>query len=184
MHDTFARLGSSLARILTNRDHSQDHILVQLVLQGISLSVSPAPYPLSVPHFLRSQIRYSDIIGWPLQVLFFYLVQITPNLVIAKTSTHIVKMVFSHTPAYRCQVSSLIEYSTAELTDTILGRSSGILLITVCISYATPSPTASLSSSSYITTSTASPGYPNAKLPKTSLLSLFRGSAARLVRLF
>jgi hypothetical protein len=89
---------------------------------------------------------------------------------IARTSSHIVKMVFSHTPAYRYQVSSLIEYSTAELTDTVLGRSSGILLITVCISYATPSPTASLSSSSHITTSTASPGYLNAKLPKTSLL--------------
>lgn len=34
MHDTSARLGPNLARILANRDHSQDPILVQLALQG------------------------------------------------------------------------------------------------------------------------------------------------------
>ncbi|KAG5715055.1 hypothetical protein E4T56_gene15271, partial [Termitomyces sp. T112] len=34
MHDTSSRLGPNLARILSNRDHSQDPILVQLALQG------------------------------------------------------------------------------------------------------------------------------------------------------
>lgn len=34
LQDTSARLGPSLARILSNRDHSQDPILVQLALQG------------------------------------------------------------------------------------------------------------------------------------------------------
>jgi len=34
MHETSSRLGPNLARILSNRDHSQDPILVQLALQG------------------------------------------------------------------------------------------------------------------------------------------------------
>ncbi|KAG6867706.1 hypothetical protein C0993_012073 [Termitomyces sp. T159_Od127] len=34
MHDTSSRLGPNLSRILSNRDHSQDPILVQLALQG------------------------------------------------------------------------------------------------------------------------------------------------------
>jgi len=34
MHDTSARLGQNLARILANRDHSLDPVLVQLALQG------------------------------------------------------------------------------------------------------------------------------------------------------
>jgi len=34
MHETSSRVGSNLARILSNRDHSQDPILVQLALQG------------------------------------------------------------------------------------------------------------------------------------------------------
>lgn len=34
MHDTSARIGHNFARILANRDHSQDPILVQLALQG------------------------------------------------------------------------------------------------------------------------------------------------------
>lgn len=34
MHDTSARIGPNFARILANRDHSQDPILVQLALQG------------------------------------------------------------------------------------------------------------------------------------------------------
>jgi hypothetical protein len=42
-HDTSARLGPNLARILGNRDHSQDPILVQLALQGcLSLCIMRA----------------------------------------------------------------------------------------------------------------------------------------------
>ena len=43
MHDTSARLGPNLARMLANRDHSQDPILVQLALQGcLTLCVTRA----------------------------------------------------------------------------------------------------------------------------------------------
>lgn len=43
MHETSARLGPNLARILSNRDHSQDPILVQLALQGcVSMAIARA----------------------------------------------------------------------------------------------------------------------------------------------
>jgi hypothetical protein len=54
---------------------------------------------------------------------------------IARTSIY--KMAFTHTSAYLCNVSHLIEYSTTELTDTVFRLSSDILLITGCISYVT-----------------------------------------------
>jgi hypothetical protein len=43
MHDTSSRLGPNLTRILSNRDHSQDPILVQLALQGcVSICITRA----------------------------------------------------------------------------------------------------------------------------------------------
>jgi hypothetical protein len=41
MHETSSRVGPNLARILSNRDHSQDPILVQLALQGcVSMAIA------------------------------------------------------------------------------------------------------------------------------------------------
>lgn len=43
MHDTSSRIGPNLTRILANRDHSQDPILVQLALQGcVTLCIARA----------------------------------------------------------------------------------------------------------------------------------------------
>jgi hypothetical protein len=43
MHETSSRLGPNLARVLSNRDHSQDPILVQLALQGcVSMAIASA----------------------------------------------------------------------------------------------------------------------------------------------
>ncbi|KAF9004080.1 hypothetical protein BDQ17DRAFT_1355496 [Cyathus striatus] len=44
MHDTSSRIGQAFTRILANRDHTHDPILVQLALQGCSDSVLGAIY--------------------------------------------------------------------------------------------------------------------------------------------
>ncbi|KXN80756.1 hypothetical protein AN958_07864, partial [Leucoagaricus sp. SymC.cos] len=144
MHDTSARLGPNLARILTNRDHSQDSILVQLALQGCltlcitrTLSSFCVGFP-SKSDSLLHQIYHRMALAEP---------QPTSSKWRALTHQHIYAM-----------YPSLTEYSISELTDTILRWSSDIFLIAGCHSYeqqstSTPSlppasPTTSLSSTS------------------------------------
>ncbi|XP_006459604.1 hypothetical protein AGABI2DRAFT_191514 [Agaricus bisporus var. bisporus H97] len=140
MHDTSARLGSSLARILANRDHSQDPILVQLALQGClticitrALSTFCVGFP-SKSDSLLHQIYHRMALAEP---------QPTSSKWRSLTHQHIHAM-----------YPTLIEYSTTELTDTIFRWSSDILLISGCISYTPSSSTPSLSSSSSSSSST------------------------------
>ncbi|KAF9447410.1 hypothetical protein P691DRAFT_123621 [Macrolepiota fuliginosa MF-IS2] len=137
MHDTSARIGPNLARILANRDHSQDPILVQLALQGCltlcitrALSTFCVGFP-SKSDGLLHQIYHRMALAEP---------QPTSSKWRALTHQHIHAM-----------YPTLTEYSITELTDTILRWSADIFLIAGCLTYEMPQNHARTASSSSLT---------------------------------
>ncbi|KAF5359507.1 hypothetical protein D9756_003549 [Leucocoprinus leucothites] len=144
MHDTSARLGPNLARILSNRDHSQDPILVQLALQGcLTLCITRALSSFCVGFPSKSdsllhQIYHRMALAEP---------QPTSSKWRALTHQHLHAM-----------YPSLTEYSISELTDTILRWSSDIFLIAGCLTYESSSTSASttpLSSTTAVSSNTS-----------------------------
>ncbi|TFK36652.1 hypothetical protein BDQ12DRAFT_653955 [Crucibulum laeve] len=115
MHDTSARIGTNMARIIANRDHSQDPILVQLALQGcLSLCIARALSAFCVGFPSKSDAVLAGIYSH----IHLAEPQPTSSKWRALTHTHIHSM-----------YPSLTDYSTTELADTILRWSSDIFLI-------------------------------------------------------
>lgn len=125
MHETSSRLGPNLARILSNRDHSQDPILVQLALQGcVSTAIARA---LS-----------SFCIGFPAKS-DTVLSQVYSRMAVAEpqpTSSKWRALTHRHIQAL---YPTLADHAINDLCDTILRWSSDIFIIAGCQSYETAS---------------------------------------------
>ena len=107
MHDTSARLGPNLARILANRDHSLDPILVQLALQGcLTLCVTRAlssfcvGFPSKSDSLLHQIHRRMALAGARTRLL-------SPRslyLTMLRAPTNIIKVACAHPSAHSCHV--------------------------------------------------------------------------------
>ncbi|KAF8896438.1 hypothetical protein BD779DRAFT_1668224 [Infundibulicybe gibba] len=124
MHDTSARLGPNLARILSTRDHSQDPILVQLALQGcISACIARALSAFCIGFPSKSDTVLAQI--------FSHMCLAEPQPTSSKwralTHRHIHMM-----------YPSLADYAINELCETIFRWSSDIFIVAGCSSYENP----------------------------------------------
>ncbi|TFK70335.1 hypothetical protein BDN72DRAFT_766659 [Pluteus cervinus] len=130
MHDTSARLGPNLSRILSNRDHSQDPILVQLAIQGcIATCISRA-----LSSFCMGYPSKSDAI----------ISQIYAHMRLAEpqpTSSRWRALAHKH---IHTLYPTLTDYATGDLAETIFRWSSDIFIIAGCSSYDSASPRDSL----------------------------------------
>ncbi|KAF5372763.1 hypothetical protein D9615_010104 [Tricholomella constricta] len=121
MHDTSSRLGQNLARVLSNRDHSQDPILVQLALQGcVSVCITRA-----LTSFCMGFPSKSDTM----------LFQIYSRIALAEpqpTSSKWRALAHRHLHNIHPQ---LADHAINDLCDTILRWSADIFIIAGCLSY-------------------------------------------------
>lgn len=118
MHDTSARIGPNLTRILSNRDHSQDPILVQLALQScVSLCIARA--------FTSFCIGLPSKSDGVLSQIYARMRGSEPQPTASKWRA----LAHAHVHAI---YPTLTEYSINELSDTILRWTADIFLITGC----------------------------------------------------
>lgn len=118
MHDTSARIGPNLTRILSNRDHSQDPILVQLALQScVSLCIARA--------FTSFCIGLPSKSDGVLSQIYARMRASEPQPTASKWRA----LAHAHVHAI---YPTLTEYSINELSDTILRWTADIFLITGC----------------------------------------------------
>ncbi|KAG5651298.1 hypothetical protein H0H81_009151 [Sphagnurus paluster] len=121
MHDTSSRVGPNLARVLSNRDHSQDPILVQLALQGcVSICITRAlnSFCMGFP------VKSDNLLG-----------QIYSRMALAEpqpTSSKWRALAHRHLHSIHPQ---LAEHAVIDLSDTILRWSADIFIIAGCLSY-------------------------------------------------
>ncbi|KAG6919192.1 hypothetical protein DXG01_008490 [Tephrocybe rancida] len=121
MHDTSSRLGPNLSRILSNRDHSQDPILVQLALQGcVSMCITRA-----LSSFCMGFSSKSDTV----------ISQIYSRIALAEAqSTSSKWRALAHRQIHNTH-PHLAEQAMNDLCDTILRWSADIFTIAGCLSY-------------------------------------------------
>ncbi|KAF8071764.1 hypothetical protein FPV67DRAFT_895932 [Lyophyllum atratum] len=121
MHDTSSRLGPNFARILSNRDHSQDPILVQLALQGcVSICITRALASFCMGFPAKPDTMFSQIYSR------ISLAEHQP------TSSKWRALAHRHIHSLHPQ---LAEHSINDLCDTILRWSADIFIIAGCLSY-------------------------------------------------
>ncbi|RDB26122.1 hypothetical protein Hypma_006781 [Hypsizygus marmoreus] len=127
MHDTSSRLGPNFARILSNRDHSQDPILVQLALQGcVTICITRALAAFCMGFAAKSDTVLSQIYSR------MFMTEPQPTSSKWRALTH--RQIHVAYP-------QLVEYSINDLCDTILRWSSDIFIIAGCLSYETTTAT-------------------------------------------
>ncbi len=109
MHDTTSRLGPKFARILSNRDHSQDPLLVQWALQGsIALCIARAltafclGFPTDADSIL-SQIYKRMSLAGTFSLLFRHASHADIR---TRTSTDLIQMACSHSQEHSCRISN------------------------------------------------------------------------------
>ncbi|KAG6832782.1 hypothetical protein H0H92_009400 [Tricholoma furcatifolium] len=121
MHDTSSRLGPNLSRVLSNRDHSQDPILVQLALQGcVSVCITRALSSFCMGYPSKSDTVISQI--------YSHIVMAEPQPTSSKWRALAHRHIHSINP-------QLAEQSVNDLADTILRWSADIFTIAGCVSY-------------------------------------------------
>lgn len=121
MHDTSSRLGGNLARILSNRDHSQDPILVQLALQGcVSICIIRALASFCIGFSAKADSVLSQLYSK------MVLTEPQPTSSRWRALTH---------RYIRASNPNLAENSISDLSDTILRWSADIFIIAGCSSY-------------------------------------------------
>ncbi|KAF8653602.1 hypothetical protein AX16_003846 [Volvariella volvacea WC 439] len=115
MHDTSARLGQNLSRNLSNRDHSQDPLLLQLALQGCVI----ACIMKSLSTFCMGSPSKSDLI---LSQIYAHMsvAELQPTTSRWRALTH--RHLHSLYP-------TLADYAVNELTESILRWASDICIV-------------------------------------------------------
>lgn len=133
IHDTNTRIGPNMTRILSNRDHSQDPLLVQLALQGcVSLCIARALNSFCIGFPSKSDAVLGQLYN------HMHLTEPQPTSAKWRALTH------QHIHAI---YPTLTDYSINELSDTILRWCADIFLIANCHSFSPshtgPSPSSS-----------------------------------------
>lgn len=133
IHDTNTRIGPNMTRILSNRDHSQDPLLVQLALQGcVSLCIARALNSFCIGFPSKSDAVLGQLYN------HMHLTEPQPTSAKWRALTH------QHIHAI---YPTLTDYSINELSDTILRWCADIFLIANCHSFSpshtSPSPSSS-----------------------------------------
>lgn len=103
MHETSSRLGPNLARILSNRDHSQDPILVQLALQGcVSMAIARALSSFCIGFPAKSDTVLSQVYSRMALAGMFTLLSLSRPVEIlpVRATANIFQMALTNTPAY------------------------------------------------------------------------------------
>ena len=127
IQDTTARIGPYMTRILANRDHSQDPLLVQLALQGcVSLCIARALSSFCIGFPSKSDAVLAQIYS------HIHFNEPQPTSAKWRSLTH------QHIHAI---YPTLTEYSVSELSDTILRWSADIFLVAGWQSFASPTIT-------------------------------------------
>jgi hypothetical protein len=165
MHDTSARIGPNLTRILSNRDHSQDPILVQLALQScVSLCIARA--------FTSFCIGLPSKSDGVLSQIYARMRGSEPQPTASKWRA----LAHAHVHAI---YPTLTEYSINELSDTILRWTADIFLITGCHQ---PDPSSHTPSSSPQSTRSISVSPPNTRTANMDTASALRARFTEHVR--
>ncbi|KDR76019.1 hypothetical protein GALMADRAFT_67842 [Galerina marginata CBS 339.88] len=126
IQDTNARIGPNMTRILANRDHSQDPLLVQLALQGcVSLCIARAINSFCIGFPSKSDAVLAQIYA------HMHLTEPQPTSAKWRALTH------QHIHAI---YPTLTDYSINELSDTILRWCADIFLIANGHSFSPSSP--------------------------------------------
>lgn len=168
MHDTSARIGPNLTRILSNRDHSQDPILVQLALQScVSLCIARA--------FTSFCIGLPSKSDGVLSQIYARMRGSEPQPTASKWRA----LAHAHVHAI---YPTLTEYSINELSDTILRWTSDIFLITGCHQPADPSSSIHTPSSSPQSTRSISVSPPSTRTTNMDTASALRARFTDQVR--
>jgi len=167
IHDTNTRIGPNMTRILSNRDHSQDPLLVQLALQGcVSLCIARALNSFCIGFPSKSDAVLGQLYS------HMHLTEPQPTSAKWRALTH------QHIHAI---YPTLTDYSINELSDTILRWCGDIFLIANCHSFSPSHTTASPSSSpptSISPPTTTPPLTPSAQLRQLYLDQIRRISRA------
>lgn len=167
IHDTNTRIGPNMTRILSNRDHSQDPLLVQLALQGcVSLCIARALNSFCIGFPSKSDAVLDQLYN------HMHLTEPQPTSAKWRALTH------QHIHAI---YPTLTDYSINELSDTILRWCADIFSIANCHSFSPSHATSSPSSSppASISPPTATPPLsPSAQLRQLYLDQIRRISRA------
>ncbi|KAG5647360.1 hypothetical protein DXG03_000428 [Asterophora parasitica] len=141
MHDTSSRVGQNLARILSNRDHSQDPYLVQLALQGcVTVCISKALASFCVGLPTKTDTMLSQLYSRIAVAGMFCHTDATIRISSSRftepqpTSSKWRALAHRHLHAMHAQ---LAEHAITDLCDTILRWSADIFIIAGCMSYET-----------------------------------------------
>ncbi|KAF9563199.1 hypothetical protein CPC08DRAFT_706130 [Agrocybe pediades] len=133
IQDTSARIGPNITRIVVDREHSQDPLLVQLALQGcVALCIARALNSFCIGFPSKSDAVLSQIYG------HMHLTESQPTSAKWRALTH------QHIHAI---YPTLTDYSVNELSDTILRWCADIFLLANGQSFSTASPLQSPGSS-------------------------------------
>jgi hypothetical protein len=166
IHDTNTRIGPNMTRIISNRDHSQDPLLVQLALQGcVSLCIACALNSFCIGFPSKSDAVLSQIYS------HMHLTEPQPTSAKWRALTH------QHIHAI---YPTLTDYSINELSDTILKWCADIFLIANCHSFS-PSHSSSSPSSSPPISISPPPATPP-QTPSVQLRSLYLDQIRRISR--
>ncbi|KAF5327640.1 hypothetical protein D9619_004134 [Psilocybe cf. subviscida] len=155
MQDTSTRIGPNITRILADRDHSQDPLLVQLALQGcVSLCVARALNSFCIGFPTKSDAVLSQI------YTHIHTTEPQPTSAKWRALTH------QHIHAI---YPTLTDYSVSELSDTILRWCTDIFAVANCRSFAS-APTATATPGPGARSPAASPAIPTASEPPAAQL--------------
>ena len=166
IHDTNTRIGPNMTRILSNRDHSQDPLLVQLALQGcVSLCIARALNSFCIGFPSKSDAVLDQLYN------HMHLTEPQPTSAKWRALTH------QHIHAI---YPTLTDYSINELSDTILRWCADIFSIANCHSFSRSHTSTSPSSSP--PTSISPPTVAPPLTPSAQLRQLYLDQIRRISR--
>lgn len=142
MHETSSRLGPNLARILSNRDHSQDPILVQLALQGcVSMAIARALSSFCIGFPAKSDTVLSQVYSrMALAGMLSCMILFIPSEILPTEQQPTFSKWRSLTHRHiHALYPTLADHAVNDLCETILRWSSDVFIIAGCQSYETAS---------------------------------------------